>query len=1481
MTRDLLCKYDSNVVLSPAVCDFLDGPDATARFRSRHVELIDVGIPLRFRGHPDFCFRHPQQRWSREEASAADTPRRISSAARSRHSATLFDLFVWIGDEFCIGLALATGADGSRLLDLVDRAYEGSRPDDVAEPKLFVDLITQSTTVKRFIVGQRWSLNLASGAEIKTTDCSNDSLLGEGECSRVFRTSFRHKPCALKVFKHGFGSLSAAGLQALLNELAILTRVQSPFIVQCFGFFVHDIRYPTLSPCSLLELMDVSVGELLAVANCTDLHCVSERLVGLSLSDMAQTALTNLQPRLQIATDVAKGLAYLHSRTPPVLHRDVRPGNILLRFQRGADDSFSFVSKLSDFCLSETASWARAGTEASTTSTRSMDATSALTTVGATQTFMAPEQWTHTHRPSSKADMFSFGLSVFCIVCCTETPWVLESPAPTSPRIMLRDSDIRTRMDNRHWPVWPKRVPDASVDNGGSIPTPAFLVDFTSCIFNERPTHRVSAEVAAAWLHNQRRPAGAVEVPKSEQLTMAPTHAGILDSAAGYFRGGTEPISFLTPLSECRDSKAFVDSLVAKFGRPLVDYGVLQNAATLGEVAECFAWSQAALDRAAPPLLSPQFALPPFLEIIRYVDDASSILQCIHLMQHVGPEVNYPTIRMALRKCRRRLERMKASWTAFAEAAAGGGNGDPIGAEAPVGVETMSDDSLLAILLYTAACPDLYSTLNHALREHNGRKLLYFLPYLRLLISALRQFAAASPARCRKRTLLFRGTSTPASKLNPPHVQDSSVVYWSLSSATDANTVPRDMGFLGSAGAGTYFQIHDCVGVDISEMTMVEAEREVLLLPGAQFRVLDVYRPQPQRDYTHITLRQVEHFDDVGYDNMDRTGSPQPLSTDMVVQPPIARLMSLCPQVTCIGPRHMSVKWEWGGISQVVTRVSVATIATTRGRWGEEVLGPTRVLHVPDTLWKHGTDVCPEKVEIVVTPNGVVSPALFAELARDGGRSEDDIVNGHAAYELNKLSGPWVLQSETCLNPDTEYSVQLVVEVVRAGPDGDLALELPQYYSYPAFVHTPPTIPARPLILESSLLHLRGSAVPRVRVRFRSVYFVETEGARGGGKHGNSIHEVALLAFKPDCDGALAFAGHVACQPPNAEDNLAWNGAVVWLPTSADDVARGVREISVAVPPAWRGHQCFFEVALRSNAGWSIGVDPDSLSTQSAQAAPLLPPDREIDAEPSTPRACRVAALTVASALRLAADTKAEHSMYVPAAGQVVQLSGSDKKRLMRSMRGSMFSSKLRTVLHDLNLHKRSILVDFQTSQQPTAASLRDLAESTVGADHSERLLALCACGSTKPCGVSIDQFCETQRWSSLLPTLKSSALVRTILETISPAALRVIEARALETMNIQTHRHLPRTTTADPTTIIKAVKRIDEDAAYALAIVSSPLCSDCEVVGIFNAANVALGTVWSGEPPDLIAHHSQPKSDSSVGHANNTQYLSMSHSLR
>ena len=147
---------------------------------------------------------------------------------------------------------------------------------------------------------------------------------------------------------------------------------------------------------------------------------------------------------------------------------------------------------------------------------------------------------------------------------------------------------------------------------------------------------------------------------------------------------------------------------------------------------------------------------------------------------------------------------------------------DPERAAVP-GAENMTNDQAAAIMMYTQeSC--LYPRLNAALRNHDTRALEPFLPYMKLLLSALYQLPL-------KHVRTYRGVKLELYETYNKLV-DHVWSWWSFSSTTkDKDVLLRNPVFLGKGGKRTLFSVN-AVGVDIAPFSAMAHEAEVLLLPG-------------------------------------------------------------------------------------------------------------------------------------------------------------------------------------------------------------------------------------------------------------------------------------------------------------------------------------------------------------------------------------------------------------------------------------------------------------------------------------------------------------------------------------------------------------------------------------------------------------------------------------------------------------------------
>ena len=137
-----------------------------------------------------------------------------------------------------------------------------------------------------------------------------DQDLGRGAYGRVFKARYCGSLCAAKeihsiLIEAAYTPSERRSLQAAFQrECYHCSKLNHPNMVRFIG-----IHHPPqqLFPVMIMELMDES------------------------LTTYAEKQNISFKIRMSVLYDVAEGLSYLHSRNPPVIHRDLSPNNVLLK----------------------------------------------------------------------------------------------------------------------------------------------------------------------------------------------------------------------------------------------------------------------------------------------------------------------------------------------------------------------------------------------------------------------------------------------------------------------------------------------------------------------------------------------------------------------------------------------------------------------------------------------------------------------------------------------------------------------------------------------------------------------------------------------------------------------------------------------------------------------------------------------------------------------------------------------------------------------------------------------------------------------------------------------------------------------------------------------------------------------------------------------------------------------------------------------
>ena len=214
------------------------------------------------------------------------------------------------------------------------------------------------------------AMSHVASCKLNFRELTISNQIGEGGFALVYKGTYQGKAVAIKKIK--FGSQNGPSLddttelQAFAEfrrEVWIMSGLVHQNLVQLVGF--------TMDPfCIVSEFM--YYGDLYTL-----IHDESKTL--------------SWGYRWRCAIDMAKGMAFLHTTTPPIVHRDLKSPNVLMC---SLDERAEAVAKIADFGLSQVL--------ASTTQGRSV----------ANPVWLAPEIMRN-EEYTEKVDVYSFGVMMW------------------------------------------------------------------------------------------------------------------------------------------------------------------------------------------------------------------------------------------------------------------------------------------------------------------------------------------------------------------------------------------------------------------------------------------------------------------------------------------------------------------------------------------------------------------------------------------------------------------------------------------------------------------------------------------------------------------------------------------------------------------------------------------------------------------------------------------------------------------------------------------------------------------------------------------------------------------------------------------------------------------------------------------------------------------------------------------------------------
>lgn len=226
-----------------------------------------------------------------------------------------------------------------------------------------------------------------------------ERFLGEGAFAEVYRVKHRFLGRqAMKVFK--LPGLTASEVELMMGEAVLLSRIDHPNIVRVFD-------------ANVITLQGQDYG-----------FFTMEYVAGGSLEQFWRSFGSQFMPVptvVDVAKQVCRGLSAAHSQSPPVIHRDIKPQNILIGYEVDG-----LRARVSDFGLA-----------------KRVNPLTLMASAKGTRPFKSPEAFEDFNSDSSAGDVWAIGTTLYLLLT-DRLPFNLPDdfvnvtrksfePAPTPP----------------------------------------------------------------------------------------------------------------------------------------------------------------------------------------------------------------------------------------------------------------------------------------------------------------------------------------------------------------------------------------------------------------------------------------------------------------------------------------------------------------------------------------------------------------------------------------------------------------------------------------------------------------------------------------------------------------------------------------------------------------------------------------------------------------------------------------------------------------------------------------------------------------------------------------------------------------------------------------------------------------------------------------------------------------------------------------